>query len=407
MVKVPFSDNKEHLLESLSAVSGKLNIDIIPRVMTDLEAYYLSDMMRESNSPYWVQLIRKTSAWMADASEGKRSQAAPLRPSNSAEAATTMAAKVQFGNIEFRYRNLLETLRQNIRALRHFEGFKTVVLFSYGFLAQSEMATIYQLQEVIDLALRSGIVLNTLSIRDVATSMSDDPAEVMMHEDDKRAQESPLIQMASDTGGIFSHRRNDLAKGLREIARRQSYYYILTYNMPPKQADGSYHNIRMEVTRPDLVLSYRKGYYTPKEQLTFQNARKTDIIDALDTPGDMNEIPMTLAYNYTQEEDYSYTVSFITGVDIQKLSFLEEDARRKNTVSLILAAYDEADNFIDGLDKSIEFRLQEGNYAELRNQGLTSKVELKLPMGRYKIKAVVREHNQGKMGSITKSVEIP
>ncbi|MBN1568848.1 MAG: VWA domain-containing protein [Acidobacteria bacterium] len=407
IVKVPFSDNKEYLLEALAAVPSKLNIDTIPRVFTDLEAYYLSDMMRESNSPHWVQLIRKASAWMADASEGKRGRAAPLRPSNSAEAATTIAAKVQFGNIEFRYRNLLETLRQNIRALRHFEGFKTLVLFSYGFLAQSEMATTYQLQEVIDLALRSGIVLNTLSIRDVTTSMSNDPSEIMMHEEDKRAQESPLIQMASDTGGMFSHRRNDLAKGLREIASRQSYYYILTYNMPPKQADGSYHKIRMEVTRPGMVLSYRKGYYTPKEQLTFHNTRKTDIIDALDTPGDMNEIPMTLAYNYTQEEDYSYTVSFVTGVDIQKLSFLEEDARRKNTVSLILAAYDEADNFIDGLDKSIEFRLQEGNYVELRNQGLTSKVELKLPTGRYKIKAVVREHNQGKMGLVTKSVEIP
>jgi VWFA-related protein len=196
MLKLPFSNNKEQLLEALAEVPGKLNIDIIPRGFTDLEAWYLSDMMRESHSSYRLQLIRKTSAWMADASEGKRSEAAPLRPSNSAEAATTIAAKVQLGNIEFRYRNLLETLRQNIRALRHFEGFKTVVLFSHGFLAQSDMATAYQLQEVIDLALRSGIVLNTLSIRDIATSMNDDPFEIMMHEDDKRAQESPLIQMA-------------------------------------------------------------------------------------------------------------------------------------------------------------------------------------------------------------------
>jgi polyphosphate kinase len=45
--------------------------------------------------------------------------------------------------------------------------------------------------------------------------------------------------------------------------------------------------------------------------------------------------------------------------------------------------------------------------ADAVKRGLTSRVELKLPVGRYKIKAVVREDTQGKLGSITKSVEIP
>jgi hypothetical protein len=76
-------------------------------------------------------------------------------------------------------------------------------------------------------------------------------------------------------------------------------------------------------------------------------------------------------------------------------------------VSFILAAFDENDKYIDGIDKSIEFRLLEENYASLRDRGLTSRVELKLPIGRYKIKAVVREANQSKMGSVTKFVEIP
>jgi hypothetical protein len=76
-------------------------------------------------------------------------------------------------------------------------------------------------------------------------------------------------------------------------------------------------------------------------------------------------------------------------------------------VSFILAAFDENDKYINGIDKSIEFRLLEESYTGLRDRGLTSRVELKLPIGRYKIKAIVREANQGKMGSVTKSVEIP
>ena len=72
-----------------------------------------------------------------------------------------------------------------------------------------------------------------------------------------------------------------------------------------------------------------------------------------------------------------------------------------------MAAFDEYDNFIKGLEKSIDFRLTEASYTSLLNNDLTAKVEFGLPLGRYKIKAVVREGSQGKMGSITKGIEIP
>jgi hypothetical protein len=116
---------------------------------------------------------------------------------------------------------------------------------------------------------------------------------------------------------------------------------------------------------------------------------------------------MTLAFSCSQTEDDNYIVSFTANVDIRKLRFQEEEARRRNMVSIILAAYDELDNFISGTDKSIEFRLLESSYRDLRTRGLSSKVQFTLPIGRYKIKVVVRETNQNKMGSIIRSVEIP
>jgi hypothetical protein len=227
-----------------------------------------------------------------------------------------------------------------------------------------------------------------------------------MNEDNIRAQHSPLIQMANETGGLFSQ-GNDMYKPLRTAAIRRSFYYVLTYAMPPRKADGVYNHIKLEVTRPGLQLSYRKGYYTPKEELTVQSEKKEDIIDALNAPGNMNEIPMILSYNYSQEDDSTYAVSFITNVNIHGLQFIQEDDRRKNQISLVLAAFDGADHYISGLEKAIDFQLLESSYAGLRERGLSSRVELKLPMGLYKIKAVVRENVQGKMGSIAKSVEIP
>ncbi len=397
-VQLPFSDDKSQLLQGLSAALQKLNFSAASRStcpkITDLDACRISDGMRELQAHNFGDLLNQTINCM---------NLNPNDPNSrkTAEGFLRMSASAQNQVVEYYTRSLIYTFRQHIRALRHFEGPKTIVFFSDGFLSESGSTTAYQVQELIDLALRSGIVLNSVNIQGL-------PAEEDVQDRDNRlAQESPLFQMAYETGGMFFHNDNNLYRGVRNILNRQSYYYILTYAMPTQKADGSYRRIKVEVTRPGLNVSYRKGYYTQKEELKFESSKKEDIIEALNAPGNMNQIPMTLAYNYFREDDSTYAVSFVTNANIRNLQFIEEEDRRKNLISFIVVVFDENDRYINGLERSIDFRLLEDSYAGLRDRGLTSRVEFKLPIGRYKVKAIVRESTQGKMGSITKAVEIP
>jgi hypothetical protein len=302
--------------------------------------------------------------------------------------------------------------------VRHFEAAKSLVLFSDGFLSGGASPILFQLQEAVDLALRSGVVMNSVDLRGLYTYMPSasegfgsqgkiSPYRQSLYQEDIFAQEDPLAQIANETGGVFFHNSNDLYQGLRDIVRRHSAYYVLTYAMPPQKADGRYRRIKLEVSRPGLELSYRKGYYAPKEEMTFERRKKEDILEALQAPGNLNEIPVSMAYNYYLDDDSRYGVSFLTNISIRGLHFFDEDARHKNQISMVVVAFDENDRYVDGVEKSIEFRLLEVSYASLLNHGLTSRIELKLPFGRYKIKAVVRESAQGKMGSITKAIEIP
>ena len=294
-----------------------------------------------------------------------------------------------------------------------------MVLFSDGFLFQE---LTYELQEAVDLALRAGVVFNTVDLRGLYTvgfQASDtmnmgttQRGEVLGRKqsqlmEDARAQEDPLVMLASDTGGIFFHNNNDFYAGLQKISNRQAYYYVLTYATPSLKADGRYHKIKLEVSRPGLEMSYRKGYYAPKEQLTYERRKKEDIVEALQAPGNMNEIPISFSYNYFQLDDSRYEVALVTNVSVRGMRFLQEESRHKNLISLVVVALDENDRYVDGLEKSVDFSLSELSYAALVNHGFSSKVDFRLPPGRYKIKAVVRESFQSKMGSITKGIEIP
>ena len=220
------------------------------------------------------------------------------------------------------------------------------------------------------------------------------------------AKAAPLSRLADETGGIFYHYDNDLYRGLQKVSIPKAVYY-LTYSTAPHKPDDRYHHIKLEVSRPGLKLTYRNGYFTPKEELTFQRRKKEDILEAIQAPGDFNEIPIALGYNCDPDDDVHYDVSFLATADIRHLHFLEEDSRHRNVINLVVAAFDENGHYIDGLEKSIDFRLSDESYENLRSEGLRMKVTFKLTFGRYRIKTVVREGVQGRMGSLTRMIEVP
>jgi VWFA-related protein len=319
---------------------------------------------------------------------------------------------------------LLHTLRQHISTLRHFDALKTVIFFSNGFYADPNVFfrkdISYTIQDVVDQALSSGVVINAVDIHGLNNDVSFawERSEIQRLPDELKrlkslvnaeaqiAEQASLRQMATDTGGVF-HDNNDMYEGIRRAIRRHSSYYIMTYAKPQRKADEKYHRIKVEVARSGCELSYRKGYFAPKEELTYEQRKKEDILEVLQTPDNLNEIPISLAYSYYQDEDNLYALKLSTHVDVHRVHFLDEDSRQKNLINLIVVAYDEMDHYVDGIEKFIDFKLTDSNYNSLIDRGINSTVTFHVPLGRYKIKAIVREGVKGEIGSITKVLEIP
>jgi VWFA-related protein len=69
--------------------------------------------------------------------------------------------------------------------------------------------------------------------------------------------------LASVTGGRIFSMRNDVDREIATSMQDGSLYYTLTYS-PTKDSEdpGTYHSIRVALTRPDLTATTRDGYYT-------------------------------------------------------------------------------------------------------------------------------------------------
>jgi VWFA-related protein len=406
--ELPFTSDKQALLQYFSELHKKLNLtgantNVCPP-MTDLQAYHITNRMDD-----FVSL---------PVAKMDYCNCMPCVQGVDVEEEVRFAARQHYEENRHYRRVSLASLRQLVQALRHFEGKKSVILFSPGFIAQDVE---FEIQEVVDRSLRSGVVFNVIDARGLYTVGLEASEQVGMGGPDptllgkkisllsssKSAQSESLEQMALETGGVFYQNNNDLYAGMKKISERQTYSYVLTYASPNIRNAGRYHKIKLEVSRPDVEVSYRKGYYEPKKFISLESRKKEDIQEAMWAPGNVNQIPIQLTHRFYQLEDSRYQLSLLMLVEMRRVKFLDEDSRHKNLVSLVMMILDEQDRYVDGVEKNIEFSLSDAGYAQVVNNGITLKLELAVPPGRYKVKTVVREGVETKMGALTKVVEVP
>jgi VWFA-related protein len=76
-----------------------------------------------------------------------------------------------------------------------------------------------------------------------------------------QATQDTLKTMSEQTDGRAIVNRNSLDKGLAQIVRDASFYYLLGYNSTQAQNDGKFHEIKVRVKRPSLDVRARKGYW--------------------------------------------------------------------------------------------------------------------------------------------------
>ena len=68
--------------------------------------------------------------------------------------------------------------------------------------------------------------------------------------------------LANETDGAAVVNRNDLARGLQQLVRDSSYYYLIGYTSAAP-TDGKFHEIKVDVRRRGVEVRGRRGFWAP------------------------------------------------------------------------------------------------------------------------------------------------
>lgn len=111
-------------------------------------------------------------------------------------------------------------------------------------------------QEAIDFAIQHNVVIYSIGIGD---------------DDEYNIDEGALKKVSEKTGGraFFPESKQELDAAFAQIQQELRSQYLLAYRPSNTRRDGSFRQVRVEVTNPDLRkqklrLLYRQGYYARK-----------------------------------------------------------------------------------------------------------------------------------------------
>lgn len=106
--------------------------------------------------------------------------------------------------------------------------------------------------QAVEMAQKADVVIYTISTN--ISGMQSDGDKVLKY-------------LSTETGGMpfFPFRVEDMSQSFENIASELRHQYNLLYRPDPVKTDGQYHTVDVRVvSRRDLVVRARKGYYAPR-----------------------------------------------------------------------------------------------------------------------------------------------
>lgn len=333
----------------------------------------------------------------------------------------------------------LSTLAKNLAGI---DQKKSILYFSSG-MTKTGVENQAELRAAINAAVRSNVsiysvdsrglqalppggIASSASLRGVSSYSG---AAVQNDLDSNFASQETLVTIANDTGGRAFLDTNDFSKAFTKVQADSETYYVLGYHSSNPNRDGRFRRIQLKLNRKDVKLEYRTGYYGPRD---FQHFTKEDREQQLQEEM-MSELPNTdlpvylsAGYFRTQANKFYVPVSLVVPASALAVQ------RNKDRASLDVLGVvrDKETKFpVGNVRDNIRLTVEQTQSvtaqspvasatpprpdAVVQHTVLPKRKNVQyntgfvLPPGRYHLKFVVRENQNGRIGTFETDLIVP
>jgi VWFA-related protein len=376
--------------------------------MSDYEASAIRD--REDRAMVARIVERWTATGACMIVQGRQDPACPARVRATAAAVDGLRRK--------RTLSILATLRRAIDALAQVRGRKSILLYSRGFLQDSDTTA----REIAAAAREANAAVYFIDARGlqtqpgqtgVADAGAPNPSDFGRMGFEAGVLESSGAQaLADETGGLSFRNTNDLGAAAGRVAGESRAYYLLGFNPRADRKPEAWRKLAVEVSRPGLTVRTRKGYTLraaagePARKPSAPTARKPSAVmtAALDSARDADGIPLrTMAFAFEPRPKKLTRVLVAAEFDARHLRLEASGGARAARLEYGVAVTHRDTGVMQESHEQVEVRAAAGEVPGWRSLAR----EFDLPAGVSQARIVLRDPRAGVMGAVSHRFEVP
>ena len=312
----------------------------------------------------------------------------------------------------------LQAIASLAKAMQAIQQKKSVLYFSSGMDRDTGNENQSQLRAAINVAVRANVAIYPVDSRGLEAIVPGGSAQLASlhgkaayngnaitsaYDSNFKTQET-LVTLASDTGGKAFLDSNDFSQAFAKVQADMESYYVLGYRSSNPAMDGRYRKIVVRVKRSDVKLDYRRGYYGPRDFRHFtrdDRDRQMDEELASDLPN--TDLPVYLSTQYFRSEADRFLVLLSAVVPG---SAIPSGAGSQASLDVLGQVRDLQTRFpVGNIRQTIKLAIENGAVGRRKNAQYDT--GFLLPSGKYHLKFVVRENQNGKLGSFETDFAVP
>ena len=315
----------------------------------------------------------------------------------------------------------LQAFETLAKMYREFPERKSLVYFCSG-LQTTGVENNAQIRSAVDNANRSNMSIYTVDSRGLVAlppgggASQRSPggralftgASVLRQRGNLASSQETLTTLSHDTGGQSFQDFNDLSLALKKVQNDTQIYYVLGYYSKNNKEDGKYRKIRVEVTRPDLKIEHRPGYFASKAfaQLT-QEERDLQLKQAMNVDRPFSDVPVILQADYFRNDDKTSLVPVSIELAGDGVKFEDKGSNKEARFEFLAQVTDPKGRVTGVARDAVQVRLPAERAEKIREGGIFYSTGFQLRSGDYKLKFLVRDNGTGKLGSFEESLTVP
>jgi VWFA-related protein len=294
---------------------------------------------------------------------------------------------------------------------------KSVIYFSSG-MSQNGTDNQVQLRRTVDRANRANVSIYAADMRGLTAQVPGGDAtqgsrrgtsifsgaSTQNQFNQLATTQDTLTTMAEDTGGRAFFDSNAFGDVFRRVVNDTSSYYVLGYTSTNAAHDGRFRRVKVRLKKADLKLEYRSGYYAPRDFAhSTKDDREAQLQDQLASDLSATDLSAYISTSYFRLADNRYFVPLSVVVPGYQIPITKASDKSKASLDVMGLVRDAQGRPIGRIRDTVRLAVDD----DIKKKTVQYETGLEMPPGKYHVKIVVRENEDGTFGSYETDVVVP